>query len=70
MPFSLLQVEAKGYPTILFYPAGKSKEPISFEGGDRSLKALTKFIKDNAKTKYTLPKKSKEAEEKEEKDEL
>ncbi len=31
-------VEAKGYPTILFFPAGENKKPISFEGGDRSLK--------------------------------
>ncbi len=31
-------VEAKGYPTILFFPAGDSKTPITFDGGDRSLK--------------------------------
>lgn len=31
-------VEVKGFPTILFYPAGDSKKAVSFEGGDRSLK--------------------------------
>lgn len=30
-------VEVKGFPTILFFPAGESK-PITFSGGDRSLK--------------------------------
>ena len=32
------KVEAKGFPTILFYPAGEDKEPITFDGGERSLK--------------------------------
>lgn len=31
-------VEVKGFPTILFYPAGADSKPITFEGGDRSLK--------------------------------
>jgi protein disulfide-isomerase A1 len=31
-------VEVKGFPTILFYPAGEDKKAVSFEGGDRSLK--------------------------------
>ena len=31
-------VEAKGYPTILFFPAGDAKKAIAFDGGDRSLK--------------------------------
>jgi protein disulfide-isomerase A1 len=54
-------VDVKGFPTILFYPAGADKKPISFEGGDRSLKALTKFIKKNAKKSFELPKKSKKS---------
>jgi hypothetical protein len=31
-------VEVKGFPTIIFYPAGKDAKPITFDGGDRSLK--------------------------------
>lgn len=31
-------VDVKGFPTIIFYPAGKGAKPITFEGGDRSLK--------------------------------
>lgn len=38
-------IDAKGFPTIIFYPAGADSKPITFEGGDRSLKSLTKFIK-------------------------
>uniref|UniRef100_A0A383WK23 Protein disulfide-isomerase n=1 Tax=Tetradesmus obliquus TaxID=3088 RepID=A0A383WK23_TETOB len=52
-------VEVKGFPTIIFYPAGKDAKPITFDGGDRSLKALTKFIKKNAVSKFELPKKKK-----------
>ncbi|KIZ05381.1 protein disulfide isomerase 1 [Monoraphidium neglectum] len=65
-------VEVKGFPTILLFPAGKGAKPITFDGGDRSLKALTKFLKKNAKVKFELPKKEKKAdkEEDEEKDEL
>jgi len=67
-------VDVKGFPTILFFPADAEKKPVSFEGGDRSLKALTKFIKKNAKKTFELPKKTKkdkdEDEEKEVKDEL
>ena len=60
--------EAKGYPTLLFFPAGESKASIPFEG-DRSLKGMTKFIKANAKVAYELPKKgSKDADD--DKDEL
>jgi protein disulfide-isomerase A1 len=67
-------VDVKGFPTILFFPADADKKAINFEGGDRSLKALTKFIKKNAKKSFELPKKAKkdgeDEEEKEVKDEL
>ncbi|KAG1668907.1 hypothetical protein FOA52_016076 [Chlamydomonas sp. UWO 241] len=64
------KVEAKGYPTLLFYPAGsKDKQPIVVDG-ERSLAALTKFIKAHAVNKYELPKKSKAAESEDGKDEL
>eukprot|EP00878_Enallax_costatus_P024577 GHUV01026234.1.p1 GENE.GHUV01026234.1~~GHUV01026234.1.p1 ORF type:complete len:217 (-),score=82.77 GHUV01026234.1:345-917(-) len=58
-------VEVKGFPTILFFPAGDSKQAITFDGGDRSLKALTKFIKKNAKISFELPKKGKKGEDEE-----
>lgn len=64
-------IEIKGYPYIAIFPAGGDSEPIVFEGGDRSIKALTKFIKSNAKIDFDLKKKDTEAEtETEEKDEL
>lgn len=50
-------VDVKGFPTIIFYPAGKGAKPITFDGGDRSLKALTKFIKKHATKPFELPKK-------------
>jgi protein disulfide-isomerase A1 len=50
-------VEAKGFPTIIFFPAGEDKTPVAFEGGDRTLKGFTKFLKKHAKVPYTLPKK-------------
>lgn len=63
-------VEAKGYPTILFFPAAKDAEAIPYNGG-RDLKSMTKFIKENAKTSYELPKKAdkKEGDETEEDEE-
>jgi protein disulfide-isomerase A1 len=61
-------VEVKGFPTIVFFPAGKDAKPVPFEGGDRSLKALTKFIKKHAVNKFELPKKAKDGEEKGEKE--
>ncbi|EFJ41881.1 protein disulfide isomerase 1 [Volvox carteri f. nagariensis] len=51
-------VDVKGFPTLIFFPAGEDATPIPFEGGDRTLKSLTKFIKANAKVPYELPKKS------------
>lgn len=48
-------VEAKGYPTLLFYPAGENKKPISFSGGDRSLESLVKFIEEKAKLPIAFP---------------
>ncbi|KAJ9506014.1 hypothetical protein QJQ45_016668 [Haematococcus lacustris] len=59
------ELDAKGFPTIYFIPAG-SKTPISYDSGDRTLKALTKFIKENAKIPYTLPKKGQDSDAKDE----
>jgi protein disulfide-isomerase A1 len=50
-------LEVKGYPTLLFFPAEKDAKPISLDGG-RDLASLTKFIKKHAKVEYELPKKS------------
>ncbi|KAF5832481.1 thioredoxin-like protein [Dunaliella salina] len=50
-------VNASGFPSIFFFPAEKDAKPVSFESGDRSLKTLTKFIKEHAKVPYELPKK-------------
>jgi protein disulfide-isomerase A1 len=51
-------VEVKGYPTILFWPAEKGAKPVAYDG-DRSLKGFTKFLKKQAKIAYELPKKEK-----------
>lgn len=41
------EIPLSGYPTILFFKAGKDKDPIHFDD-KRELDALTKFIIDNA----------------------
>jgi len=66
-------VDVKGFPSIMLFPAEKGAKPVVFDGGDRSLKALTKFLKKNAKISFELPKKKGKDEDKEEeetKDEL
>ncbi len=55
-------IDVKGFPTIMFFPAGDEQKAIVFEGGDRSLKALTKFIKQHAAVPYELPKKGEDDE--------
>lgn len=62
------KLEIKGFPTVLFYPAGSST-PITYEG-ERTIKDLTKFIKKNAKVPFELPKKGKKDEDDAPKDEL
>jgi len=39
----------EGFPTIIFYPAGDKKNPITFEG-DRTVEAMSAFIKENRKS--------------------
>lgn len=56
-------VESEGFPTLLFFPADEATSSISYDEGDRSLLALTKFIKKHAKIPYELPKKKKEEDE-------
>lgn len=50
------KVQAEGYPTVLFFPAGNKAEPINIEK-HRTLKTLTKFLKKNCQIPFTLPKK-------------
>lgn len=48
-----------GFPTILFFPAGKkSFEPITFEG-DRTVRGFYQFLKKNAAIPFALPKSEK-----------
>jgi len=42
-------VSIQGFPTIIFYPAGDKKNPITYEG-DRTTEAMAKFIRENGKT--------------------
>ncbi|KAL2654133.1 hypothetical protein R1flu_022261 [Riccia fluitans] len=45
-----------GFPTLLFYPAGrKSFDPITYDG-DRTLKEFVKFLKKEASIPFTVPK--------------
>jgi len=39
--------QAKGFPTILFAPAGKKDNPVTYSG-DRDVKAFTEYLKKNA----------------------
>lgn len=41
--------KVEGFPTLIFYPAGDKKNPITFEG-DRSVEAMAAFIKENRKS--------------------
>eukprot|EP01026_Neomeris_dumetosa_P075189 TRINITY_DN789_c0_g1_i1.p2 TRINITY_DN789_c0_g1~~TRINITY_DN789_c0_g1_i1.p2 ORF type:complete len:527 (+),score=124.27 TRINITY_DN789_c0_g1_i1:135-1715(+) len=63
-------MDVQGFPTIKFFPAcdvdnDDDCEVIDYEG-ERTLKAMTKFLKQNARIPYELPKKKKEEGEAEE----
>ncbi len=51
------KVQAQGFPTLLFFPAGQDTA-IPYNGG-RDLKDLTKFVKETAAISFELPKKKK-----------
>ncbi|XP_039328673.1 protein disulfide-isomerase A4 isoform X3 [Saimiri boliviensis] len=40
--------KVEGFPTIYFAPSGDKKNPVKFEGGDRDLEHLSKFIEEHA----------------------
>ncbi|XP_053409901.1 protein disulfide-isomerase A4 isoform X2 [Nycticebus coucang] len=40
--------KVEGFPTIYFAPCGDKKNPIKFEGGDRDLEHLSKFVEEHA----------------------
>lgn len=50
----IMGVEIPGYPTIVFYPAGKESEPILFESA-RTVEAFLEFIKNNSANKIDGP---------------
>lgn len=41
------QYKVDGFPTIYFAPRGDKKNPVKFEGGDRNLEQLSKFIEEH-----------------------
>ncbi|CAM2105844.1 unnamed protein product [Caretta caretta] len=47
--------KVEGFPTIYFAPSNNKKNPIKFEGGNRDLEHLSKFVEEHA-TKLTRTK--------------
>jgi protein disulfide isomerase len=48
------EYKARGFPTLLFFPAGSTKKSIRYEG-DRSVADMLSFIQKHATHKFTLP---------------
>ncbi|XP_007547928.1 protein disulfide-isomerase A4 isoform X1 [Poecilia formosa] len=46
VPNDIYKVE--GFPTIYFAPSGSKQSPVKFEGGDRTVEALGKFVEQHA----------------------
>ncbi|XP_069469446.1 protein disulfide-isomerase A4 [Ambystoma mexicanum] len=42
------QYKTEGFPTIYFAPRNNKENPIKFEGGQRDLKTLSKFVEEHA----------------------
>eukprot|EP00798_Chlamydomonas_sp_ICE-L_P027692 gene27692-7334_t len=63
------KVAAKGFPTILFYPAraDADAEPMKFEG-ERTVEGFAKFLKENSGVKFEMPKMASAAAAEEEED--
>ena len=60
-------INVRGYPTIYFFPGNNKQAPVLFEG-DRSAKAIKKFLRKNAHN--PLPESKKKAEKEAKKGEL
>ena len=52
-------INVRGYPTIYFFPGNSKQAPILFEG-DRSAKAIKKFLRKNAHNSLPESKKKQE----------
>lgn len=39
----------EGFPTLIFYPAGDKKNPVTYDG-DRSVEAMSAFIREKRKS--------------------
>jgi len=61
-------VNVQGFPTIIFFPAGKKDSPIEYSGA-RTAEALAEFIQKNAGTTFSLDDAAAEEEEEEESEE-
>eukprot|EP00243_Klebsormidium_subtile_P010032 TRINITY_DN5233_c0_g1_i1.p1 TRINITY_DN5233_c0_g1~~TRINITY_DN5233_c0_g1_i1.p1 ORF type:complete len:536 (+),score=213.29 TRINITY_DN5233_c0_g1_i1:98-1705(+) len=57
------KVNVRGFPTLLFFPAGAKETPLNVEVKDRTVKAFTDYIKEHAKIPFELKKKEKKKEE-------
>lgn len=63
-------VNVQGFPTIIFFPAGKKDSPVDYSGA-RTAEAMADFIKEHATTKFDLEDDSEDADDEEDtKDEL
>ena len=52
------QANVEGFPTIYFFPAGEGSERLSLADAERTVPALTKWLKKHAKIPYELKKKA------------
>jgi protein disulfide-isomerase A1 len=57
------KVNVRGFPTLLFFPAGAKGSPLAVETSDRTVKAFTEYIKEHANIPFELKKKEKKKEE-------
>ncbi|EWM22033.1 protein disulfide isomerase [Nannochloropsis gaditana] len=62
-------VDIRGFPTILFFPADKTKEPVVYKGG-REVPDFLAFLKEHASKPFEVEEEEEEEEEEEVKEEL
>jgi protein disulfide-isomerase A1 len=61
-------VDVKGFPTLYFFPAGKAKKAVSYDG-PRNAEGIEEFLVKNANSDFELPE-AEDEEDDEDKDEL